>query len=57
MGRNRLFSTVFVLALTLALGTSVYASTSWNPAGNGIYPPATGDYRRDTRLDVAVVDV
>jgi len=44
MGRNRLFSTVFVLALTLALGTSVYGATVWDPASNGITPPDVGNW-------------
>ena len=44
MRRNRLLSTVFVLALALALGTSAYASTVWDPAANGINPPAVGNW-------------
>jgi hypothetical protein len=35
MRRNRLLLTVFLLALMLALGTSAYASTVWNPAATG----------------------
>ena len=28
----------------LAVGTSAYAATVWNPAANGISPPDTGDW-------------
>ncbi len=33
-----------VLMLTLALGTSANAATVWDPASNGIYPPAVGNW-------------
>ncbi|MCK5563756.1 MAG: hypothetical protein KAJ07_00795 [Planctomycetes bacterium] len=42
MMRNRLFSTLFVLSLVLV--TSAYASTVWDPATNGITPPAVGNW-------------
>jgi hypothetical protein len=33
-----------MLAFVLFFGTSGYASTVWNPAGNGIVPPAVGNW-------------
>ncbi len=44
MRRNRLLLTVFILALMLTSGTSAYAATVWDPASNGITPPAVGNW-------------
>jgi len=41
---NRLFSMVFMLAFILTVQNSGYASTVWNPAANGIIPPAVGNW-------------
>ena len=44
MRRDSLLSAVFMLTLTPALGVSVYAATVWDPAGSGVYLPATGNW-------------
>lgn len=40
--RNRLLLIVSILLFVLTVGISAEASTVWDPASNGIYPPATG---------------
>ena len=44
MRKNGTLSTVFMLALILAFGASSSAATVWNPAANGITPPAVGNW-------------